>query len=458
MGDPVKLSDIFADFFSQKIIHIRSNLHVDLMEKESVLPESTCTPLCQFTSFDSLNVYDVTKLVKKMPSKTCSIDPMPTNLVKECLDVLAPFLVRIVNCSFDSGIFPHHCKEAIIRPLIKKVGLDTNDLKTFRPVSNCSFLDRFLEKAALKQLHDYFQDNSLYGKFQSAYREGHSTETALLRVHNDVMCALDRQKDLILVMLDLPAAFDTIDHDILMHRLRTRFGIGGKVFDWLNSFLRGRTQRVRIGSTVSKAHELQFGVPQGSVLGPVLFSLYMVPLEHIINRHGLNSVIYADDSQLYVACDSRTDFTVVSRIETCVNNEIRHWMGENMLALNDAKTEIIWFSSRFKEPNLRVLANAHVKVGSVCISTSDTVRNLGVIFDSAGTMNSHITNVCKTASYSLWRIGKLRRLLDQSSIEKLIHAFITSKLVIVYFGGCMIISLGDYSISKTQHDWLSGGR
>ena len=79
----------------------------------------------------------------------------------------------------------------------------------------------------------------MYGKFQSAYREGHSTETALLRVHNDVMCALDRQKDLILVMLDLSAAFDTIDHDILMHRLRTRFGIGGKVFDWLNSFLRG---------------------------------------------------------------------------------------------------------------------------------------------------------------------------------------------------------------------------
>ena len=108
-------------------------------------------------------------------------------------------------------------------------------------MSNCSFLDKFLEKAALKQLHDYFQDNSLYGKFQSAYREGHSTETALLRVHNDVMCALDRQKDLILVMLDLSAAFDTIDHDILMHRLRTRFGIGGKVFDWLNSFWGGRT-------------------------------------------------------------------------------------------------------------------------------------------------------------------------------------------------------------------------
>ena len=134
------------------------------------------------------------------------------------------------------------------------------------------------------------------------------------------MCALDRQKDLILVMLDLSAAFDTIDHDILMHRLRTRFGIGGKVFDWLNSFL-----RVRIGSTVSKAHKLQFGVPQSSVLGPVLFSLYMVPLEDIINRHGLNSVIYADDSQLYVACDSRTDFTVVSRTETCVVRFVIGW-------------------------------------------------------------------------------------------------------------------------------------
>ena len=104
-------------------------------------------------------------------------------------------------------------------------------------MSNCSFLDKFLQKVALLQLHTYLKDNALYVKFQSAYREGHSTETALLRVHNDVMCALDKQQDVILIMLDLSAAFDTIDHDVLLGRLKCRFGVGGKVYEFLSSFL-----------------------------------------------------------------------------------------------------------------------------------------------------------------------------------------------------------------------------
>ena len=131
-----------------------------------------------------------------------------------------------------------------------------------------------------------------------------------------------------------------IDHDILLNRLHYRFGIEGTVLNWLNSYLRGRMQKVSVGSMMSKEHELRFGVPQGSVLGPVLFSLYMVPLEVIIARYGLHSVIYADDTQLYMACDSRTDFSVVARIEECID-ETRRWMRANMLTLNDGKTEII---------------------------------------------------------------------------------------------------------------------
>ena len=141
-------------------------------------------------------------------------------------------------------------------------------------------------------------------------------------------------------MLDL-SAFDTIDHDILAKRLHDRFGIRSKVYDWLNICLHGRTQRVSIGSLLSRRQTLQFGVPQGYVLGPVLFSLHMDLLKYIITRHGFNCVIYADDCQPYISCGSRSNFSCVTQIKSCID-KICCWMQANMLALNDSKTEIVF--------------------------------------------------------------------------------------------------------------------
>ena len=184
------------------------------------------------------------------------------------------------------------------------------------------------------QINSYLCNNSLYAKCQSAYRQGHSTETALVRVQNDV----------ILILLDLSAAFDTIDHDILIHRLRCRFKIDGNVIKWISSYLRGRTARVCVGSVVSEAQSLDCGVRQGSVLGPVLFSLYTAPLG-TITKHGLDSMCYAGDSQLYIITCSR-DSAPIAKIEYCIE-ELRQWMCANMLALNDSKTDVIRFSSKY---------------------------------------------------------------------------------------------------------------
>jgi hypothetical protein len=268
------------------------------------------------------------------------------------------------------------------------------------------------------------------------------------------MCALDRQRDVILVLLDLSAAFDTIDHEILLRRLHLRFGFEGPVLEWLKSYLHGRTQKVSIGTMVSKEHSLRYGVPQGSVLGPILFSLYMVPLEDIITRHDLNTVIFADDTQLYVACDAKTDYSVVRRIEDCVD-EIRGWMRDNFLALNDAKTEIMWFSSCFKKvEDLPILKE--VRIGDVQIAAStEPVRDLGVMIESSGSMDAHVAKVCKTASYSLWRISKLRNILDQSSTEKLIHAFVTSR---IDYCNSVFFGLYDYQFRKLQHIQNSAAR
>lgn len=256
------------------------------------------------------------------------------------------------------------------------------------------------------------------------------------------MISLDQKQDVVLILLDLSAAFDTIDHTILLKRLETRFGFGGIALKWIESFLCGRTQSVCIGgSMVSDAKTLEFGVPQGSILGPMLFSLYVTPLEDIIVNHGCRTVVYADDTQIYISCNSSTS---VSVIESCVD-QIRLWMSKNFLALNEAKTEIIRFSSRFK--NSSQVSFDNVRIGDVNIPLSSVVKNLGVVFDDKATMSNQVANVCKSASYALWRLGKIRQYLDGKTTEKLVHAFVGSRLD---YCNSLLVGIPSYQLHRLQ--------
>jgi hypothetical protein len=161
-------------------------------------------------------------------------------------------------------VVPTSFKGAIVRPLLKKPGLDKDILKNYRPVSNLPFISKVLEKLVESRLENHLASNYLHDRVQSAYRAGHSTETALLRVHHDITCALDKNRCAVLVMLDLSVAFD---HTILRKRLEYSFGISGGALQWLLSYLQDRTQRIAIGSVLSDEFHLQCGVPQGSVLG-----------------------------------------------------------------------------------------------------------------------------------------------------------------------------------------------
>ena len=363
-------------------------------------------------------------MISKLPNKSCDLDPIPVSLLKDCTEQLAPIITEIINTSLLTGEFPESLKQARVRPLLKKPNLDPENLANYRPVSNLSLMSKLIERAACSQITEYISHNNLHADCQSAYRSGHSTETALLRVQNAVLRSLDERREVILIMLDLSAAFDTIDHDILLSRLRSRFGFGSTALGWLSSYLSGRTQCVTVGSVLSDEHRLKCGVPQGSVLGPVLFSLYMVPMEDIIIKHGFQYMMYADDTQLYVTCES--NHIPSQAIEACVD-EIRHWMRDNLLALNDDKTEIVHFSSKFSARG-QPRHDYTLDIGGLSIAPSVRVRNLGVIMDSTGTMSAHVSNLCRAASFALWKINKIRNLLDQSSTEKLIHAFITSRL------------------------------
>ena len=212
----------------------------------------------QLTHFEMATEEEICNIVSRASLATCDLDPIPSSFIKDNIDVLAPAIRDIVNLSLKSGDCPAPLKKAVVLPLLKKKGLDPETLKNYRPVSNLSFISKIIEQVVAKRLRDNLSSNELWGKTQSAYRAFHSTETALLRVQNDIFSCMDKKKLMALVMLDLSAAFDTTDHNILLRRLESRFGIKGVALQWIKSYLSQRKQSVKIGNSISDPIERFF--------------------------------------------------------------------------------------------------------------------------------------------------------------------------------------------------------
>ena len=194
-----------------------------------------------------------------------------------------------------TSIMPSSYKEAILTPLLKKPDLNAEDLKNYESISNLSYVSKLIEKVVAKQITNYVSTNNLDESMQCAYWASHSTETALCRIYNDITLSLDRNECVLYISLDLSATFDTIDHQILLARLAGRLEITGRCLHWIKSYLDGRKLRVAMDGILSDSKALHFGVPQGSVLGPKLFIVYLIPLGDIARSHGITFHAYADD-------------------------------------------------------------------------------------------------------------------------------------------------------------------
>ena len=225
-------------------------------------------------SFSVLSDHDVAKIMHRSPSKSCEDDPIPTTLLKNTLPSVFPVLTALVNGSMQTGVFPEDLKQALVKPLLKRANLDLVD-KNYCPVSNLEFVRKIIERAVTDQLTHQIAKYNLMEPMQSAYRMGHSMEMALLKGKTDILRAVDNQEVTCVVLLDLSAAFDMVDCQILINRLTSMFGISGCALTLIRSYLTGRSQRVKVGELRSDPVTLHFGVPQGSVLGPILFTLYL---------------------------------------------------------------------------------------------------------------------------------------------------------------------------------------
>ncbi|PVD26815.1 hypothetical protein C0Q70_11961 [Pomacea canaliculata] len=267
-----------------------------------------------------------------------------------------------------------------MKPILKKHNLDPSSCKNYRPVSNLPFVSKLVERVVAQQLTFHLDRYSLLDKFQSAYRPKHSCETALLRLMNDLLCSADAEKVTLVVLLDLSAAFDVIDHSTLLTRLQMEVGIGGSALQWFHSYLSDRTQRVMVNQASSVTVPLLCGVPQGSVLGPVLFSIYTSQLGPLIEKHNVNRKMFADDTELYFSfsTDSESVSEAVCAVEDCCL-EVKSWMLRNKLKLNDEKTEAMLCGSKL---SLSKVSLDSIQVGQARIPLSSSVRNLGLYVDN----------------------------------------------------------------------------
>ena len=341
-----------------KVEQIRTKVASDTSVSIYTMPCQYLSDPCinKMPNFNPLTTSDVEKLSRQFPNKSCSLDTLPTWLIKSCVPSLLPIITKIINTSLLYGVFPETFKQSIIIPVLKKPTLDSNVLKSYRLISNIKFIGKVIEKAASCQVtsHVNNNNNNIGDKFQSAYKTHHSTETALLKVKNDILQSLDKNKVVLLVLLDMSVAFDTIDHGIFLDRIETRFGITGTAKSWYMSYLNERHTRVSIGNAQSVEHVLRFSVPQGSVLGPQCFTMYTHPVGNIIREHNVSFHVYADDIQLYAESDPKVtgdSNRALTNLSTCIS-KINTWMVQNRLQLNQNKTEFAWARGIFSSAHL----------------------------------------------------------------------------------------------------------
>ena len=285
-----------------------------------------------------------------------------------------------------------------------------------------------LEKLVLSHVSSYLNSHNLYNTCQSAYRPGHSTETALLKVVNDLFCSLNKGNIYVLALLDFSSSFDTIDHPILVHRLHTDIGFTDTVLQWFSSYLTDRTHYVSLSNHCSALTHVHSGIPRGSVLGPIRLTLYIKPLSAIIDSHSIMHRSFADDLQLQLSAPPDRISGLLHSMQSCIS-DVKALATANMLKLNDSKTELMLVTSK-RSKHLHNLPTS-ITIGNAQIPFKKSVKNLGFTLYCHLTMNAHVSNIARTCYYELRRLASIRRFLTSTALPHLYLLLFCQKLTTV---------------------------
>jgi hypothetical protein len=356
---------------------------------------------CSLNEFNMLTMDELKNIVSNLNSKKCSVDSVTVDVLKKCFDVCGDGLLNIVNTSLRVGGVPDAWKCSTVTPVPKIT--DPTNPSHLRPINMLPIYEKILEIAVHKQISQYFETNELLYKYQSGFRKNMSTEDALQLVISNWRNYLNNKNIVGAVMLDLKRAFETIDRKILLDKLRV-YGIGNTVLRWFESYLTNRKQKTKIGQYISDVIDNNIGVPQGSVLGPLLFIIYMNDLSNVTKDVSIN--LFADDTLVYV---NGKNVTYVCDV---LNRELKNmsiWFAVNKLKLNVSKTTaIVIANSKITiERNFLLNPTASIIIDNENVPFSDNVKYLGLLIDSCLTFDEHVNYVAKKVSK---KIGYLNRI------------------------------------------------
>ena len=439
-----------ADHFTQKIETIRS-LSAPSSSSSNMLSSYNMEGNISLHHFNTVSKDEVKKLILSQPNKQSELDPIPTWLLKKCLNELIPAITSIMNLSINNSIFPQNFKHSLVKPIIKKPNLDPNCPDNYRPVTNLSFLSKLLERIINNQITNHLNLTNTLAKHQSAYRRFHSTESVLMRTTSDLIANIANGELVLVSFLDMSAAFDTVDHDILLSKLEHEFGFRDDVLKWLSSYLSGRKYQIKFNKTTSEERSTIYGVPQGSVLGPVLFNLYTNQLESVIQHLGFKTYCYADDRLLFKSCSAQTVDVLKQDMISCIMN-ISSWMSDNMLKINPTKTEFLWVASQRRQ---HLINFDPICIQNVDIVPSKQVKFLGVYLDNALTMEKHISSVVSQSFFTLRQLKSVRRCLSMEGAKTVINSFVVSRLD--YCNG-ILVNLPQYQFQRIQSVFNAAAR
>lgn len=276
-----------------------------------------------------------------------------------------------------------------------------------------------LENAVYKDLSTHVENNNVIPECQSAYRKFHSTETALIKIFDDILPNMAQGKNTMLISLDLSAAYDTIKHKFMLKTLEN-YGVEKTALTWLQSYLTGRKTKVVVDNKESEDIPLEVGLAQGGVLSPLLYSIYTADITSIFNKHKMNYHIYADDIQIYFNIDDRSEKQITEDIKS-VMTDIKIWMLQKYLKLNTEKTELIIIGQKRK---LVEVPFKKINLEKTEIELKTSIKNVGCILDENLTMDKHTTEIARKCNIQLYKLNKIRKFITQDTAKQLIETLV----------------------------------
>ena len=429
INDDVKIAEVFNEYFAnindelglnEKIANLSLSENIEDPIEKAVHKyknhpsikkiKQQWSPQTLF-EFRKVTTEDVATQLRKLKSKKSSpIDSIPSRVLQEHLDIFAPLLQNSFNFCIETSHFPETLKKGNISSILKKG--DAFDKKKYRPISILPSLSKIFERLIEKQVKPY--TNSFLSPLLCGYREGYSTQHALLRLVENCKKALDQKMNTGAVFIDLSKAFDCLNHDLLIAKLDA-YGFTRLALKYIKSYLRDGKQRVKMNGSYSEWRNINHGVPQGSVLGPLLFNIYINDLFISVS----NSLIcnYADDTTIYVSDYRNEEIIRKLEIDTAILSE---WFRDNSMKVNAEKCHLMFFSNTKS-------TNIEIKINNEVIHESPEEKLLGIIFDKTLSFKAHVTSLYKKANQKLHALSRIAHYMDSEKLKHVMKAFILSQ-------------------------------